>query len=313
MSLASNRQANLAVISHPTCQRHEMGSDHPEQPARIDAVAQAIGHLEKAPSFYTAPLASQAQLCLAHDADYVTRLFESAPAAGYFQLDPDTRMNPCSLEAARAAAGAVIQGVDLVLAGKHRAAFCNVRPPGHHAEQSRSMGFCLFNNVAVGALWAIEKHQLERVAIIDFDVHHGNGTEDILANHPAVLFCSSFQHPFYPYSGADNQSPRVINLPLAAHSDGATFRAAASQHWFAALEQFQPELIMISAGFDAHQDDPLAQLNWCDEDYGWITTEIRRIVEQSNHGTSRIVSTLEGGYQLSALTSAVTAHLNELT
>ena len=311
----TDRRSNLAIITHPSCVEHEMGSQHPEQPARLDAVQQAVNRLETAPTFYTPPLASQSQLALAHDADYVADLFEQAPAAGYLQLDPDTRMNPHSLTAARAAAGAVIHGVDLVLSGQHSSVFCNVRPPGHHAERGRSMGFCLFNNIAVGARWALEQHQLERVAIVDFDVHHGNGTENILGNNPAILFCSSFQHPFYPYSGADSQGPQVINLPLAAHSDGATFRAAARQHWLPALAQFQPELIMISAGFDAHRDDPLAQLDWSDEDYGWISAEIRRIADQSSDsstGSGKIVSTLEGGYQLNALTSAVAAHLCEL-
>ncbi|MBL4622701.1 MAG: histone deacetylase family protein [Immundisolibacteraceae bacterium] len=304
---------SLAIINHPACALHEMGPQHPEQPARLDSVAKAINLLSIKPTHYTAPLASQAQLSLAHDPGYVSELFNHSPQQGYLQLDPDTRMNRHSLEAARAAAGAVIQGVDLVVTNQHRAAFCNVRPPGHHAEHGRSMGFCLFNNIAVAALWAIEHHQLERVAIVDFDVHHGNGTEDILGDHPAILFCSSFQHPFYPYSRADSQSPQIINLPLASHSDGATFRTAAKQHWFPALEQFRPELIMISAGFDAHQDDPLAQLNWCDEDYGWISAEICRIAERSTNGQSKVVSTLEGGYQLDALTSAVAAHLAELS
>ncbi len=258
-----------------------------------------------------APLASEAALAAAHASDYVAHIFSTAPNQAYAYLDPDTAMNRFSLEAARRAAGAVIAGVDGVMSGAIKNAFCAVRPCGHHATFDQAMGFCIFNNVAVGARHAIQEYGLSRVAILDFDVHHGNGTEDIFRHDERVLFCSSFQHPFYPGSGADTANDHIIATPLAARTSGAVFRRAIEASWFPALEKFQPELIIISAGFDAHRDDPLASLDLVEDDYVWITQKICEIADR--HCEGRIVSALEGGYNLAALGTSSVAHVGVLT
>ncbi|MCW9059071.1 MAG: histone deacetylase family protein [Gammaproteobacteria bacterium] len=263
----------------------------------------ALRHLE-------APLASRDQLCRAHDPDYVDHIFHNAPREGYVRLDSDTLMNPHSLAAARRAAGAVILGVDTVMEGRMHQAFCSVRPPGHHAERRRAMGFCIFNNVAVGAAHALCRHGLQRVAIVDFDVHHGNGTEDIFADDPRVLFCSSFQHPFYPYSGTEADTAQAVHTPLRAGSGGTAFRQAVKERWLPRLEAFAPELIMISAGFDAHAEDEMAALAFGEADYRWVTGELLELARR--HARGRIVSTLEGGYALAALGRSVVAHLDAL-
>jgi acetoin utilization deacetylase AcuC-like enzyme len=302
----------ISLISHPDCALHEMGEHHPESPARLGAVRNQLlsSGLDAVLLHQDAPLASREQLCLVHDADYVDLIFKNAPAEGRVRLDPDTSMNPDSLNAALRAAGAVVLGVDLVMSGQSSAAFCNVRPPGHHAERNTAMGFCIFNNVAVGAAYALQAHGLERVAILDFDVHHGNGTEDMFRDKPGVLFCSTFQHPFYPHSGADVDSDNIVNVPLPAGTDGQGFRTAVESHWLPRLEAFQPELILISAGFDAHIEDDMAGLCLVEKDYAWVTTEISKIADRFAQG--RIVSTLEGGYALSALGRSVVAHINVL-
>ena len=289
-----------------------MGPGHPECPQRLAAIDDQMlaSRMDLAVQHHEAPLASREDLCRVHDPDYVEFIFRSAPREGYVRLDPDTLMNPHSLAAARRAAGAVIRGVDLVIEGKVRQAFCSVRPPGHHAERRRAMGFCIFNNVAVGAAHALQRHGLERLAIVDFDVHHGNGTEDIFAAEPRVLFCSSFQHPYYPYSGADSGGAHMTPLPLPAGSGGAAFRAAVEAQWLPRLEAFAPELILISAGFDAHLEDEMAGLALTEADYHWITRELLALAQR--HGEGRIVSTLEGGYALSALGRSVVAHLDAL-
>ena len=215
-----------------------------------------------------------------------------------------------SLNAALRAAGAVTLGVDLVMSGDEQAAFCNVRPPGHHAERARTMGFCIFNNVAVGAAYARHKYGVNKLAILDFDVHHGNGTEDIFHDEPSVMFCSTFQHPFYPHTGADVISEHIVNAPLAAGARGAAFKEAINSHWLPKLHEFQPELILISAGFDAHVEDDMASLCLTEQDYKWVTTEIKSIADTYARG--RIVSSLEGGYALSALGRSVVAHLDAL-
>jgi len=220
-------------------------------------------------------------------------------------------MNPFSYPAALRAAGAVVMGVDLVLAGEVENAFCNIRPPGHHAERSKAMGFCIFNNVAVGAAHALAVRGLDRVAIVDFDVHHGNGTEDIFAADPRVILCSTFQHPFYPYSGAESTSANLVNVPLKAGSGGVEFRAAVTEHWMPALEKFKPELVMISAGFDAHREDDMSSLALLEADYAWVTARIKEMA--SRHANRRIVSVLEGGYELHALGRSATAHIKELS
>jgi acetoin utilization deacetylase AcuC-like enzyme len=249
-------------------------------------------------------------LSAAHDEGYVESIFAVAPTSDYAALDPDTSMNPYSLAAACYAAGAVVQGVDMVINGEVANAFCAVRPCGHHATYNRSMGFCIFNNVAVGAVHAMAAHGLQRVAILDFDVHHGNGTEDIFYSDERVLLCSSFQHPYYPGSGADSGNAHIIPTPLPARTGSAQFRAAIEATWFPAIEKFSPELIIISAGFDAHADDPLAYLELREDDYRWITTKICALADR--HCQGRIVSALEGGYNLAALGRSAVAHVEVL-
>ena len=302
-----------AYISHPLCLKHDMGAHHPESPARIHAIedqliaAGLMDYLQR----HDAPEVTREQLLRVHAADYVDSIEASAPQHGIVQLDGDTAMNPFSYPAALRAAGAGVLGVDLVMAGKAENAFCNIRPPGHHAERANAMGFCIFNNVAVGAAHALAQHGLRRVAIADFDVHHGNGTENIFHGEPRVMLCSTFQHPFYPYCGADSGNEHIINVPLAAGTGGEGFRAAVTERWLPALERFQPELLMISAGFDAHRDDDMAMLRLTEADYAWVTMEIKRIAEK--YAQRRIVSALEGGYELPALGRSALAHLKVLS
>jgi acetoin utilization deacetylase AcuC-like enzyme len=240
----------------------------------------------------------------------VEHVFAKAPNEDRAWLDPDTCMNPHTLSAALHAAGAVVHGVDLVMSGQGRTAFCNVRPPGHHAERDHAMGFCIFNNISVGAAHARQVHRLERVAIVDFDVHHGNGTEDIFRDEPNVLFCSTFQHPLYPNTGTATDSDHIVNVPLAAGANGDSFRAAVESHWLPKLEAFAPELVLISAGFDAHVEDDIADLRLVERDFAWVTAEIKKIADRYAGG--RVVSSLEGGYALSALGRSVAAHINAL-
>jgi len=246
-----------------------------------------------------------------HDADYIDSIFAASPGQGLIELDGDTLMNPYTLQAALRAAGAAVMAVDKVMAGEVENAFCNIRPPGHHAERARAMGFCIFNNVAVAAAHALAHHGLRRVAIADFDVHHGNGTEDIFHEEPRVLMCSIFQHPFYPYSGADSGNEHMINVPLAAGSGSDEFRAAVTNHWVPALEAFQPEMLLISAGFDAHRDDDMSMLRFLDADYKWVTEILKSIAKK--HGSGRIVSVLEGGYELHALGRSAMSHIKVLS
>jgi len=303
---------SIAFISHPDCILHEMEVGHPENPERLKAIEDLLlsSGLDVALQRYEAPLATCEQLCRVHDLKYVEQIFSRAPQEGIVRLDQDTTMNPHSLSAALRAAGAVVLGVDLVMSDRSKLVFCNVRPPGHHAERKRAMGFCIFNNIAVGAAHALHEYRLERVAIMDFDVHHGNGTEDIFQDNPDVLYCSTFQHPFYPYSGADVESEHIINVALPEGAEGSQFRAAVVSHWLPKLEAFKPELIFISAGFDAHIEDDMAGLRLLETDFAWVTTKIREIAEQ--HASGRIVSVLEGGYALSALGRSVATHLNAL-
>jgi acetoin utilization deacetylase AcuC-like enzyme len=226
-------------------------------------------------------------------------------------LGDDITLSPMSRQAALHAAGAVVNGVDLVMAGEAENAFCAIRPPGHHAMRNRAMGFCILNNIAVGAAHALAHHGLARVAIVDFDVHHGNGTEDIVRDDARILFCSTFQHPFYPGCGADSGNEHVINVPLAAGTGGEAFRQAVSEHWLPALHQFRPQLLLISAGFDAHLEDDMAMLRLKEADYAWVTAEIKDIAERYANG--RIVSALEGGYALNALGRSAVAHIKTLS
>jgi acetoin utilization deacetylase AcuC-like enzyme len=302
----------VALISHPDCLLHNMGVHHPESPARLSAISERLitSCLHAALRHYQAPAATRAQLARAHDADYVESIFRAAPQHGLIALDPDTAMNPYTLSAALHAAGAVVQAVDLVMRGEVTAVFCNVRPPGHHAERKRAMGFCFFNNVAVGAAHALAVRGVERVAILDFDVHHGNGTEDIFGADPRVLYCSTFQHPFYPYRGTGPTQEHIINTPLAAGAGSAEFRRVVETRWIPALTKFRPQLVMFSAGFDAHRDDDLGQLLLDESDYFWVTEQVKTIADQYAHG--RIVSVLEGGYNTHALGRCVVAHVQAL-
>jgi acetoin utilization deacetylase AcuC-like enzyme len=302
-----------AYISHPLCLKHDMGAHHPESPARIHAIEDrliASGLLHYLQQ-HDAPAATREQLMRVHDAAYIDSIESSVPPQGIVHLDGDTALNPFSYQAALRASGAVVLGVDLVMSGQAENVFCNIRPPGHHAERARAMGFCIFNNVAVGAAHALAKYGLQRVAIADFDVHHGNGTENIFHDEPRVMLCSTFQHPFYPNLGADSGNDHIINAPLAAGTGGEEFRAAVMQHWLPALERFQPELLLISAGFDAHRDDDMAMIKLTEADYAWVTGALKNIADKYAQG--RIVSALEGGYELQALGRSVLAHIKVLS
>lgn len=300
-------------VTHRDCSLHDMGAHHPECPARLAAIEDQLiasglmNHLDHA----EAPKATGEQLERVHDAGYLDAVEAAAPADGWVQLDPDTAMNPHTLDAALRAAGAGVLAVDRVISGSAENAFCSVRPPGHHALRSRAMGFCVINNIAVAAAHALDHHGLQRVAIVDFDVHHGNGTEEIFSGDERVLMVSTFQHPFYPYSGTEGRSEHMVNIPLPAYSDGKAFRSAVEQHWLPALDAFRPQMIFISAGFDAHREDDLAMLNFVEADYAWVTEKLMAVAQK--HAQGRIVAMLEGGYSLSALGRSVAVHLKALS
>jgi acetoin utilization deacetylase AcuC-like enzyme len=302
----------IAYITHADCLLHDMGRHHPECPDRLRAVEDQLIASGIAPLLtrHEAPLVTREQLERVHHPDYLDALEEVAPGHGIVHLDPDTAMNPHTLDAAGRAAGAAVLGTDLVAAGTVKTAFCSVRPPGHHATRVRAMGFCIYNGIAVAAAHALAVHGIERVAIVDFDVHHGNGTEDIFSDDPRVLMVGTFQHPFYPYSGVTDVAPNMINVPLRAGSGGKALRAAVEGQWLPALDEFEPEMIFISAGFDAHREDDMASLEFCEEDYAWVTGVVREVAER--HAQGRMVSVLEGGYALSALGRSVVAHLKAL-
>lgn len=301
-----------AYITHADCLRHDMGHGHPECPQRLEAVADQLiaSGLMSYLKEYDAPLARTEHLLRVHDPHYVEAIARAAPSQGYVHLDPDTAMNPATHQAALRAAGAAVLATDLVIGGEAKRAFCAVRPPGHHAGKARAMGFCFFNNVAVAAAHALEHHGLSRVAVVDFDVHHGNGTEDIFRDEERVLMVSTFQHPFYPYSGIEGRSVRMVNVPLPARSTGAELRAVVESTWMPALEAFAPECLFISAGFDAHREDDMASLGWVESDYAWVTRRMCDVAARFAQG--RIVSLLEGGYALSALGRSVVAHVRAL-
>ncbi|MDX8378693.1 MAG: histone deacetylase family protein [Gallionella sp.] len=300
-------------LTHPACLKHDMGSDHPESPARIQAIDDQLiaSGLLSYLAQYTAPRVTREQLLRVHTESYVASVFERSPQADLIYLDGDTAMNPYSLEAALHAAGAAVYAVDLVMTGRVENAFCNIRPPGHHAGRNNAAGFCLFNNVAVAAAHAQAQYGLQRVAIADFDVHHGNGTANIFHDTPQVMLCSTFRHPYYPYCGANSQNEQIINTPLAAGATGDDFRDAVTQHWLPALTQFSPQLILISAGFDAHYEDDMGGLALRDADYVWVTEQLKTIAAEQ--AENRIISVLEGGYALAALGRSATAHIKVLS
>lgn len=302
----------ILYLTHDDCLRHEMGPHHPECPDRVSVVHErlrAAGLLDRM-QMLEPPLASDEQILRAHDEAQLRAVVAASPLSGYHRLDPDTMMNPYSLAAARRAAGAAVLATESVAGGAALRAFCNVRPPGHHATRAAAMGFCLFNNIAIGIRHALDAMGLERVALIDFDVHHGNGSEDILAGDDRVLMVSTFQRQLYPYSGEQPLDQRFRNIGLAPFSDGRALRAAVEEHWIKALESFAPQMLFISAGFDAHRADGLAQLSWVEDDYRWLTRTLVALADSVCAG--RVVSLLEGGYDLAALARSVEVHVGEL-
>jgi acetoin utilization deacetylase AcuC-like enzyme len=304
---------STAIYSHPDCLRHEMGEWHPEAPARLQAIDDQLilSRVEGLIEQRDAPLAELSAIARNHSAGAIALVRDNIPAAGeYYPLDCDTMLNKWSYQAALRAAGAALAATDAVLAGKIDNAFCSIRPPGHHARPTGPMGFCLFNNIAIAARHAMEVHGLERVAIVDFDVHHGNGTAESFADDPRVLMVSFFQHPLYPYSEPEPITATRVNIPVPARSKGDVVRQLVTEHWLPALHAHQPEMIFISAGFDAHREDDLADMGLVEADYAWMTQQVMAIAKQYSKG--RIVSCLEGGYNLSALGRSVVAHLKAL-
>ncbi|MEL6679967.1 MAG: histone deacetylase family protein [Pseudomonadota bacterium] len=300
-------------LTHPDCLNHVTPPGHPERVARLEAILEAMSD----PAFAAlsredAPLAPMEAARKTHPQSHLDAIAAAAPEAGLISLDADTHMSPGSLTAARRAVGAAARAVDAVMADAGNA-FCAVRPPGHHAERATPMGFCLFGTVAIAAKHALEAHGLERVAVVDFDVHHGNGTQDLLWDEPRIRFASTHQMPLYPGTGAAAETGahgNVMNVPLPPHSGGAAMRAAYDDHILPWLDAFAPQLLIVSAGFDAHTDDPLAQLNWTETDFAWVTGRLCDLAAQ--HCGGRLVSCLEGGYDLDGLAKSVAAHVTVL-
>ncbi len=302
-----------AFFSHDDYQKHNMGPEHPESPDRLVAIISYLADtgLDQELDWVRPEEITRDQLTLVHPEGYLHQLDMMQPTRGRVFTDPDTAMMPDTLRAARLAAGANVQAVDMVMAGQVTNAFVCARPPGHHAERTKSMGFCFYNNVALAARRALTFHGLERVAIIDFDVHQGNGTVDIVSGDDRILMCSSFQHPFYPHSHAHRQADNIINTPIAAGTSAADYRRQVEADWLQALQDFRPQLVLVSAGFDGHRQDPLAELNLEAADYRWLTDMLTSVAH--DHANDRLVSTLEGGYHLRALAESVNAHLEGLT
>ena len=303
---------HTAYITHPSYLLHDMGGWHPESPARLRAIDDRLhaAHLFDFLTHLEATPVQRSQLLRVHDAAYLDFVEAASPSAGLRELDPDTHMNPHSLEAAWHAAGGAVMAVDRVMQGEVANAFVACRPPGHHATRNQAMGFCIFNNVAVAAAHALDQHGLERVAIVDFDVHHGNGTEDIFRDDPRLMLCSTFQHPYYPFRGADTISDHIVNVPLPAGTTGTAYREAFTSRIMPRLEAFRPQMLFFSAGFDGHREDDMAQFGLVEADYVWITEQVMGVA--ARHAGGRIVSVLEGGYDLSALGRSVAAHIKTL-
>ncbi|WP_372625612.1 histone deacetylase family protein [Arsukibacterium sp.] len=302
----------ITVFSHAFCRQHDVGTDHPECPERLDAINDQLirSGLDYVLQQKDATAATRADLCRAHSTLYVNELFAKAPTEGHIWLDADTQMMNKTLQAALYAAGSGINAVDEVMQASDKQAFCAIRPPGHHATHEQAMGFCFFNNIAIAAEYALNHYKLKRVAIVDFDVHHGNGTEDIFKHEPRVLFCSSFEYPLYPNTGADTVSDHIINLPLPGGCKASQWRSAVSSNWLPALNAFAPELVLVSAGFDGHAEDEMAHFMLREDDYHWLATELKALANK--HCQGRVVAMLEGGYALSALGRSVVAFLKGL-
>ncbi len=303
---------HTAYISHPLCHKHDTGEGHPENARRLSAIEDRLiaSGLSDVLRYIDAPQVTEPQLLRVHTRDYLQAVQSMLPESGYAHLDADTVISPGSLEAALRAAGAVVAAVDLVISDEVDSAFCSVRPPGHHAESGRAMGFCIYNNIAVGAAHALEQHGLDRVAIIDFDVHHGNGTEEIFKHDERVLFCSTFQYPLYPLTPLLPNTANRVSVPLESTAESAEFRAAVTDHWLPALQGFQPQMIFISAGFDAHRDDDMSHVSLTDDDFRWVTEQL--VQAAGDPASNRIVSALEGGYELNSLARCVEIHIRAL-
>jgi acetoin utilization deacetylase AcuC-like enzyme len=302
------------LITHPACLEHLTPPGHPERPDRLRAVARALGD-ERFKSLVCAeaPAATLETLALCHPMDHILAIRDATPKEGMVRIDADTTMSPGSFEAALRAAGGAVHAADAVMAGKAANAFVATRPPGHHAETTRAMGFCLFNNVAIAARYAQDHRGAGRVAIVDFDVHHGNGTQEIFWSDATVMYCSTHQMPLYPGTGSVNERgehDNIVNAPLRAGYGGPEFRAAFESRILPRLSAFRPELVMISAGFDAHRRDPLANLNLLEADFDWVTRKIMDVADTSAQG--RVVSVLEGGYDLDGLANSAAAHVAAL-
>jgi acetoin utilization deacetylase AcuC-like enzyme len=293
-------------ITHPSFRLHRMDPGHPECPERLAAIEDRLiaSGLDLFLQRREAPEASIDALLRVHDVDHVESVLRTRPAEGLVRIDPDTSMNAHTAEAALRAAGAGLLAVDLLLSGQAGFVFCAVRPPGHHAERARAMGFCFFNSIAVAAAEALARG-LARVAVLDFDVHYGNGTADIFRREPRVLLCSTYQHPLYPYWAGDPDAPGRVDAPLPAGAGSDAYRAAVRDHWLPALERFAPQMLLVSAGFDAHRRDPLAQLQLTDEDYAWSARQIQELADR--HCEGRVLAMLEGGYDPHALARCVEA------
>jgi acetoin utilization deacetylase AcuC-like enzyme len=304
---------STAIYSHPDCLRHEMGEWHPESPARLQAIADQLinSHIDDLLEHREAPLAALSDIERNHSRNAIGIVRDNVPQAGdYYPIDGDTSLNAYSWQAALRAAGAAVAATDAVIDGEIGNAFCAIRPPGHHARPTEPMGFCMFNNIAIAAKHALDVRGLQRVAIVDFDVHHGNGTEEALMDEPRALMVSFFQHPFYPYSAVAAETPNRVNVPVPAHSKGDVVRQLVLDKWLPALHAFKPEMIFISAGFDAHREDDIGGMGLVEADYAWMTQEVMAVAREYAQG--RIVSCLEGGYNLSALGRSVVAHVKAL-
>jgi len=301
-----------ALYTHPLCLKHEMGSSHPEKPARIMAIQDKLvsSGTDRYLEFREPPEAAIEDIARAHVADMISDAMNNIPREGDYYPLGGTLLNAHSWKAALRAAGAAVAATDAALAGEIGNAFCLVRPIGHHSTASEAMGFCVFNNVAIAALRAIQVHGLKRVAVVDTDVHHGNGTEEIFANEPRVMMVSYYQEYLYPFSGNERQRDHMVNVPVPSGTDGTEIRRIVTEKWLPALHRHRPEMIFISAGFDAHRDDPLGSLRLTEEDYAWITRQLMDVARE--HAGGRIVSFLEGGYNLDALAASAVAHIRAL-
>ena len=301
-----------AYITHADCHDHDTGPGHPECAQRLSAIEDRFieNRVWDFLKPVDAPEVTREQLLRVHTSRHLDSIEASMPRTGYARLDQDTVVSPGTLAAARRAAGAAVAAVDLIMDGTYDTAFCGVRPPGHHAERDRVLGFCLYNNLAVGAAHALEAHGLDRIAVLDFDVHQGNGTEDIFIGDDRVLYCSIFEHPFFPFTTPPENSERVVSIPLDATAKSAQFRSATHDHWLPALNVFKPQLIFVSAGFDAHRDDEMSHVSLTDGDFRWVAQAIMKIARR--HAQGRVISALEGGYEIHSLARCVEAHVRVL-